>query len=761
GRMAPGNDSSVTEFILLGLTQQPELQLPLFFIFLGIYLVTVVGNIGLIILIGLNPHLHTPMYYFLFNFSFIDLCCSSLITPKILMSFVNQNVSMSHQVCLTQMVGAYVMGLVGTMAHTGCMLRLSFCDGNIIDHYTCDIPPLLQLSCASTYINELVVFVVVGVNVIVPSLTNSIYYTLILSNILCICSTAGGSKAFSTCSSHIILDSLWIISIHPFPAVSLNRDKVSTVFYTIVRPMMNLFIYSMRNKDVQVALSKTLHKRLRMLARNDSLVTEFILAGLTDHPELQQPLFYLFLMIYIVTMVDNLGLIILIGLNSHLHTPMYYLVFNLSFIDLCCSSVFTPQMLMNFVFKKNIISYVGRMTQLFFFLFFVISECYMLTSMAYDRYVAICTPLLYKVTMFHKVCLVLSLAVYVMGFTGASAHTGTYVSEVVVLIVMGINITVPSFTILVSYIFILTSILHIKSAQGRSKAFSTCSSHIIALSFFGSAAFMYLKYSSPGSMDLKKIYFFYTNVVPMVNPLIYILRNKDIKVTLRKSLFKNPEENHITIVQLMAMENAYSVTEFILMGFTDQPELQLLLFFLFLVNYMVTVTAMACDHYVSICKPLLYTVTMSPQVHSLLISGSYVMGFAGVVVHTGCMIRLIFCDSNIINHYLCDIFHLLQLSCSSTYANELVVSVVVGTVVMIKVGPKSSALWLHIITAGLFYRLGLLIHVKPSFAGSVGQGKFFSVFYANVVPMLNPLIYSVRNKDVKIAMKKTMKRITN
>lgn len=118
-------------------------------------------------------------------------------------------VSMSHQVCLTQMVGAYAMGLVGTMAHTGCMLRLSFCDGNIIDRYTCDIPPLLQLSCACTYINELVVFVVVGVNVIVPSLTNSIYYTLILSNILCICSTAGGFKAFSTCSSHIILVSLF------------------------------------------------------------------------------------------------------------------------------------------------------------------------------------------------------------------------------------------------------------------------------------------------------------------------------------------------------------------------------------------------------------------------------------------------------------------------------------------------------------------------------------------------------------------------
>ncbi|XP_043776051.1 olfactory receptor 8B3-like isoform X1 [Cervus elaphus] len=308
----------------------------------------------------------------------------------------------------------------------------------------------------------------------------------------------------------------------------------------------------------------------KMLARNDSLVTEFILAGLTDRPELQQPLFYLFLAIYVVTVVGNLGLILLIGLNSHLHTPMYYFLFNLSFTDLCYSSVFTPKMLMNFVFRENTISYVGCMTQLFFFLFFVISECYMLTSMAYDRYVAICNPLLYKVSMSHQVCLVLSLAAYVMGFAGASAHTGcmlrltfcnvnvinhylcdilpllqlsctsTYVNEVVVLLVVGINITVPSFTILISYIFILTSILHIKSTQGRSKAFSTCSSHMIALSlFFGSAAFMYLKYSSPGSMDLGKISsVFYTNVVPMLNPLIYSLRNKDIKVTLRKFLFK-------------------------------------------------------------------------------------------------------------------------------------------------------------------------------------------------------------------------------
>ncbi|XP_032765841.1 olfactory receptor 147 [Rattus rattus] len=311
-----------------------------------------------------------------------------------------------------------------------------------------------------------------------------------------------------------------------------------------------------------------------MLAGNGSFVTEFVLAGLTDCPELQLPLFFLFLIIYIITVAGNIGLIILIGLNPHLHTPMYYFLFNLSFIDLSYSSVFSPKMLMNFVSEKNSISYEGCMTQLFLFLFFVISECYMLTSMAYDRYVAICNPLLYKVTMSPQVCSIISFAAYGMGFAGASVHTGcmlrltfcnanlinhylcdilpllqlsctsTYVNEVVVLIVVGINITVPSCTILISYVFILANILNIKSTQGRSKAFSTCSSHIMAISlFFGSAAFMYLRYSS-GSMEQGKISsVFYTNVGPMLNPLIYSLRNKDVKVALRKSFIKFQRED--------------------------------------------------------------------------------------------------------------------------------------------------------------------------------------------------------------------------
>ncbi|XP_004636566.1 olfactory receptor 150-like [Octodon degus] len=306
-----------------------------------------------------------------------------------------------------------------------------------------------------------------------------------------------------------------------------------------------------------------------MAKGNLSVVTEFILAGLTERPELQLPLFFLFLGVYIFTVVGNLGMITLIGLSSHLHTPMYYLLSSLSFIDLCHSTVITPKMLVNFVTEKNIISYPECMIQLYFFSGFAISECHMLAAMAYDRYVAICKPLLYHATMSAQVCWWMVGGVYSVGLVGATAHTvcmlkvlfckadiinhyfcdlfpllklscsSTFINEVVVLCLSAFNILLPALTILSSYIFIIASILRINSTAGRSKAFSTCSSHILAVAvFFGSAAFMYLQPSSVSSMDQGKLSsVFYTTLVPMLNPLIYSLKNKDVKVAL-KNFFK-------------------------------------------------------------------------------------------------------------------------------------------------------------------------------------------------------------------------------
>uniref|UniRef100_A0A8C5JZ44 Olfactory receptor n=1 Tax=Jaculus jaculus TaxID=51337 RepID=A0A8C5JZ44_JACJA len=307
-----------------------------------------------------------------------------------------------------------------------------------------------------------------------------------------------------------------------------------------------------------------------MESGNHSMVFKFILAGLSEQPKLQLPLFLLFLGIYVVTVVGNLGMITLILLSSPLHTPMYFFLSSLSFIDLCHSTVITPKMLANFLVEKNIISYPECMTQLYFFLVFAIAECHMLAAMAYDRYVAICNPLRYSVIMSHHLCFWLTVVVYTLGFIGSSIHTGymlrlffcrtnvinhyfcdlfpllelscssIYINELLVLFLSAFNILMPSLAILTSYIFIITSILRIRSTEGRYKAFSTCSSHILAVSiFFGSAAFMYLQPSSISSMDQGKVSsVFYTIVVPMLNPLIYSLRNKDVKSAMKNILNK-------------------------------------------------------------------------------------------------------------------------------------------------------------------------------------------------------------------------------
>ncbi|XP_004604837.2 olfactory receptor 145 [Sorex araneus] len=304
------------------------------------------------------------------------------------------------------------------------------------------------------------------------------------------------------------------------------------------------------------------------MAAGNSSVTVFLLAGLTDQPGLQLPLFFLFLGFFMMTVLGNLGLITLIGLNPRLHTPMYFFLFNLSLIDFCYSTTIIPKMLQSFISKKNLILYSGCLTQLFFFCFFVISESFVLSAMAYDRYVAICKPLVYTTTMSPQVCLTLLLGVYVMGFSGALAHTvsiasltfcannlvnhfmcdilpllelscdSNFVHELVVFVVVAIDIGVPIATVFISYALILCSILRIPSTEGKSKAFSTCSSHIIVVClFFGSGAFMYLKPPSLLPLNQGKVSsLFYTIVVPMLNPLIYSLRNKDVKVALRKTL---------------------------------------------------------------------------------------------------------------------------------------------------------------------------------------------------------------------------------
>ncbi|XP_049636746.1 olfactory receptor 1038-like [Suncus etruscus] len=307
-----------------------------------------------------------------------------------------------------------------------------------------------------------------------------------------------------------------------------------------------------------------------MAELNITYVTEFILKGITDQPELQAPCFVLFLIIYSVTVVGNLGLITVIRVDSRLHTPMYFFLSHLAFVDVCYSSAITPKMMMNFVVEQNTIPFYACATQLGCFLTFIITESYLLASMAYDRYVAICSPLHYTTLMSKTVCIQLVAIPYIYSFLVALFQTiitfhltycgpniinhfycddlplmalscsDTHIKEILMFVFAGFNTICSSSIVLTSYIFIIVAILKIRSNQGRCKVFSTCGSHIVAVTvFYGTVIFMYLQPESNHSLDTDKMAsVFYTEVIPMLNPLIYSLRNKEVKDAAKRTLAK-------------------------------------------------------------------------------------------------------------------------------------------------------------------------------------------------------------------------------
>ncbi|XP_016278269.2 LOW QUALITY PROTEIN: olfactory receptor 1094-like [Monodelphis domestica] len=304
---------------------------------------------------------------------------------------------------------------------------------------------------------------------------------------------------------------------------------------------------------------------------NDTEVAIFVLMGFTDRLELQVILFLLFLAIYLFTLVGNLGLVVLVVVDSRLHTPMYHFLSVLSFLDACYSSVVTPKMLVNFLAESKAISFSGCMVQMLLFVTFGTTECFLLAAMAYDRYIAICNPLLYTAIMSPQVYVPLIIGSYVGGISHAIIHTvatfrlsfcasneirhifcdippllaiscsDTHVNELLLFTFVS---SIEIFTILivlVSYGFILAAILRIHSAEGRRKVFSTCGSHLTGVSIYhGTILFMYLRPTSSYALNHDMVVsVFYTIVIPMLNPIIYSLRNKDVKEAIKKVSGRN------------------------------------------------------------------------------------------------------------------------------------------------------------------------------------------------------------------------------
>ena len=303
---------------------------------------------------------------------------------------------------------------------------------------------------------------------------------------------------------------------------------------------------------------------------NSMVVTEFILAGITDDPQLQIPLFLVFTLIYLLTLVGNLGVITLILLDSRLHTPMYVFLSHLSLMDFAYSTAVTPKVMAGFLTGDKVISYKACAAQLYFFAVFLIVETFLLASMAYDRHAAVCKPLHYTNIMTPRVCAWMVVGCYVFGFLEASVHTwnafslsfcrsnvidhffcdatpllalscsDSIRSEMVFFILAGFNIIFTIMVILISYLFIFVTILRVHSSEGHQKAFSTCASHLTSISiFYGTGAFMYLQPGSRHSMSTDKMASVsYAIVIPMLNPLIYSLRNKEVKRALKKAVGK-------------------------------------------------------------------------------------------------------------------------------------------------------------------------------------------------------------------------------
>nr|XP_056704065.1 olfactory receptor 10X1-like [Euleptes europaea] len=307
------------------------------------------------------------------------------------------------------------------------------------------------------------------------------------------------------------------------------------------------------------------------MKKNQTFISEFILAGFSISPDLQLFLFVFFLLVYIITVMGNVLIMVVIGVDRTLHVPMYLFLFVLSFSESCYSLVIIPKMLVDLLAKSKTISFAGCAAQMFFFLGLGGTNCFILTIMGFDRYLAICKPLHYPVLMNTQVILWLVASSWVAGFLISVAETTLIFSlpycgsktishffchmrtvvrlactdesttEVVVSAISICGLSGSFLFIILTYVFILSTIFRIPSTDGWQKAFSTCASHLmVVVMHYGFAAMVYLRPNTPGTLDNDTLISIpYTIITPLLSPVIFTLRNKEIKIAVRKAISKN------------------------------------------------------------------------------------------------------------------------------------------------------------------------------------------------------------------------------
>ncbi|KAK7797547.1 hypothetical protein U0070_017404 [Myodes glareolus] len=492
--MGRDNQTSVAEFILLGLSGKSEQEEIVFGLFLGMYMVTISGNYLIILAVSCDPYLHTPMYFFLASLSSVDICFSSVTIPKALVNHVVGSKSISYMECMIQIY---------------FFITFIYMDGF-----------LLSVMAYDRYV----------------AICHPLHYILMMSPRRCV----------------LLLAISWVITyLHALLHIILMVCQSMLVF-PIVLEQKN---HSRTTRD--------------MNGNNQTTVTEFLLLGLSEESEQQEVVFGMFLGMYIVTICGNLLIILAVSCDPHLHTPMYFFLANLSSVDICFSSVTVPKALANHMVGSKSITYIECMTQIYFLFAFGTLDNFLLSVMAYDRYVAICHPLHYTLMMRPRLCVLLVAISWVIANLHVLLHTllmvrltfcshnavphffcdpylvmklscsDTFINDVTVFAEAGLVYAIPFVCIVVSYAYICSKVLKMPSAQGRRKAMSTCGSHLtVVCLFYGAILGIYMHPSSSYSLQDAVASVIFTVVTPMTNPFIYSLRNHDIKGALRKIILR-------------------------------------------------------------------------------------------------------------------------------------------------------------------------------------------------------------------------------
>ncbi|CAH2272542.1 olfactory receptor, partial [Pelobates cultripes] len=863
------NQTMITEVFLLGFPNLGSFRILIFSQILGIYLLTLFANILIIVLVIVSKILHSPMYFFLIQMSISDMLMTTNIVPEMLYIIYNEGNFMSLKYCIFQLylfgvslgfecflltvmsydrylaicfplylaicfplhynsimdstlclkliVLSWILGLSLTLIISITIGNLQFCGPDHIDHFFCDIAPLLELSCSDTLVVQIEILLLSAPILIIPFTIIMVSYIYIVLTILKNPSITGRQKAFSTCSSHLAVVSIYYgtlictYTVSP-KGKSASFSKILCLFYTVVTPILNPIIYTLRNKDIKEAvmnsrvlrnlssmckeqISNHLSESLNM--KNQTMITEVFLLGFPNLGSFKILIFSQILGIYLLTLLANILIIVLVIVSKILHSPMYFFLTQMSISDMLMTTNIVPEMLSIIYNEGNSMSLKCCIFQLYLFGVSLGFECFLLTVMSYDRYLAICFPLLYNSIMDSTLCLKLIVLCWILGlslmlntsitignlqFCG-SEHIDHFFCDVAPLLELSCSDTlvvqieilflcvpvliIPFTIVMVSYIYIVLTIIRIPSITGRQKAFSTCSSHLAVVSiYYGTLICTYTVPPKGKSASFAKILcLFYTVVTPILNPIIYTLRNKDIKKAAeriltcllvtqcqRKMMWIMPP-----VYDILLSTNIVPTMLFVVIhngGIITFAACITQYYFLcvFEVSECFILTAMSYDRYLAICAPLQYNSLMDYRLCIQLIVISWLLAFSFSFITPVTISQMVFCGPDVVDYFFCDFAPLLELSCSDTIIVQIeafllcfpiliipclivLLSYVYIVLAIVRISTTTgrqkafSTCSSHLTVVSLYYGTLISIYMVPAKQKSLTVSKVLSLFY--------------------------------